>query len=838
VLQRLRFDLSERYGPPETIPLVRTLYVDTDPEALDDSTRTRPQARRAGLRPADVFAAKLSRASHYLKPRHNSQTLTEGWFDPQLLYKIPRAPLTMGVRLFGRLAFCDHYRQLMARVQAELEAALAPDAFDRTEARTGLQRRTNRPRVYVVASLAGGTGSGMFLDMAYAVRARLRRMGYEQPELIGVLIVPPADPSVTPPQWLGNTYAALTELNHYSRPDTIFTASYDEQSAIVRERVAPFSQCYLLSGRAPAAPSGSSFSQRAGSSAAASPGRPRTLGSGVVAKPASRPEIALATPQAEPPSVHVAFRPYGDAAELIRLNLFTPVGRVAAEKRAQSADPTTTPRGPAVAAFGLSGFGWPRAEIVDRTTAQVARAILRRWATPDLQRSREVMPRQAQQKWSQMGLDADAVLAQLREVADAAAGGNVEQIIAELTDPLLPRGWLARLPDPARVVAAIERFFILLGPPAAPGTRMPTPVEEAINSAMNAKGTRLAREVYNLVPTLANDPQYRLSGAEELIRQFLATTDRLLESFGVQIGDLDAKAQAAFDLITLYAHKKGLRKPTAAEFTEAIKAYPQSRFQSALSRGLTTLYQTVREALVLQLNDVTTARQRLETAAKAAAGAPAPAEPAVNGRRLMPPGCATLDAAVSRFVGAITDTEMGEIDARVQDALDPQLHGLFLACLRSASGPERVVGTVYHETRAYLEARLGEADLAGMFRDRFRTPEQAEKALEDTYHDAEPALVAAGPWAGGEVAVVGSPAPPAGEPLRELARRAIPVAGLPIADTPDELTVYREWPSIPFSAIPHFGQDGAAAFQALTETQQCPAHSRLDVIQWFGPEDG
>jgi hypothetical protein len=181
---------------------------------------------------------------------------------------------------------------------------------------------------------------------------------------------------------------------------------------------------------------------------------------------------------------------------------------------------------------------------------------------------------------------------------------------------------------------------------------------------------------------------------------------------------------------------------------------------------------------------------------------------------------------------------MGEIDLRIQDGLDPQLHGLFLACLRSASGPESVVETVYRETRAYLEVRLGEADLAGMFRDRFRTPQQAEKALEDTYHDAEPALLAAGPWSGREVAVVGCPAAPAGEPLRELARRAIPVAGLPLADTPDELTVYREWPSIPFSAIPHLGPDGAAAFQALAETQQCRPHSRLDVIQWFGPEDG
>src|SRR5205823_4094543 len=139
------------------------------------------------------------------------RSLIERWFDPQLLYRIPRNPQTMGLRLFGRLAFCDHYRAFVAKLQAELDAALTPEARQLTEQRTGLQPRTNRPRVYVVAGLAGGTGGGMFLDVAYVVRARLRRMGYDSPDVVGVLMVPPADPSLTPALALGNCYAALTE---------------------------------------------------------------------------------------------------------------------------------------------------------------------------------------------------------------------------------------------------------------------------------------------------------------------------------------------------------------------------------------------------------------------------------------------------------------------------------------------------------------------------------------------------------------------------------------------------------------------------------------------------
>ncbi len=84
-----------------------------------------------------MYAARLNRPGHYMKPRFNGRTLTEGWFDAQLLYKLPRHPQTLGVRQFGRLAFLDHYRALMARVQAELDAMVTADALRRRKSAPG-----------------------------------------------------------------------------------------------------------------------------------------------------------------------------------------------------------------------------------------------------------------------------------------------------------------------------------------------------------------------------------------------------------------------------------------------------------------------------------------------------------------------------------------------------------------------------------------------------------------------------------------------------------------------------------------------------------------------------
>src|SRR5438445_4296623 len=133
-----------------------------------------------------------------------------------MLYRIPRNLTTDGLRTLGRLAFIDNYRQIAARLRGDLEACLDPEALTAAGKNTRLQIRSNRPRVYVVASLAGGTGSGIFIDLAYVIRGILKSMGYAQPNVIGLLLAPVADEHSPQQKVLINTVAALTELNHVS----------------------------------------------------------------------------------------------------------------------------------------------------------------------------------------------------------------------------------------------------------------------------------------------------------------------------------------------------------------------------------------------------------------------------------------------------------------------------------------------------------------------------------------------------------------------------------------------------------------------------------------------
>jgi hypothetical protein len=443
------------------------------------------------------------------------------------------------------------------------------------------------------------------------------------------------------------------------------------------------------------------------------------------------------------------------------------------------------------------------------------------------------MPGLAAARWAQLGFEADAVLGHLQYAADLAAGGRVDELVAQQTEPLVPRGWLARAPEPTQVGVALDAVNRLLGPPASSVKRPPTAVEEALARAATNAAAGFVLDLHNLLPSLADDPQFRLAGTEELYRQFLATADRLIERFTQSAVEADARAVTGFECLTQFAHfQKGMRKPAVADLTEALRQYPRARFQALTVRQLVAVYQGVREALGNQLGDVSLARQRLAALATAVSVEGAD-DPPVTFHRLMPPGCSTVGDAVERFLQVLTDADLAEIDRRVQAVLEPEAGGLLRVCLESGSGVQGVAGVVFEEARAHLDERLGEVGLAAMFAERFRTPHQAERAIEQAFQEAEPAWAGTGPWVGSEVAVLGCPGGTAGEPLRELARRAIPVAGLPVTDSRDDLTVYREWPNVPLAALPHLGPAAAAAYRTFPEISQCSPHARTDVSQWL-----
>src|SRR5439155_25736330 len=104
VLQGLRRAIAERFGPPERLPHLRLLYVDTDADAVRAALEG---TSGAALAPDEVLPARLQRPAHYQKPRPDGRPLAAKWCDPRWLDRLAQRPATQGVVGLGRPAFAD-----------------------------------------------------------------------------------------------------------------------------------------------------------------------------------------------------------------------------------------------------------------------------------------------------------------------------------------------------------------------------------------------------------------------------------------------------------------------------------------------------------------------------------------------------------------------------------------------------------------------------------------------------------------------------------------------------------------------------------------------------------
>ena len=131
-------------------------------------------------------------------------------------------------RQFGRLAFFENYTAIRQRIKTQIEEVLVYASLHANEV------TQDRIEVVIVTSLAGGTGSGMFLDVAYLVRDLLSHTDYDALRIKHVTLVAflPEVFSKTParrllPRFAQNTYAAPRSWNITARlePATLCTSA-------------------------------------------------------------------------------------------------------------------------------------------------------------------------------------------------------------------------------------------------------------------------------------------------------------------------------------------------------------------------------------------------------------------------------------------------------------------------------------------------------------------------------------------------------------------------------------------------------------------------------------
>jgi hypothetical protein len=247
ILMDVRQRLIQKYGSLEKIPIVSFLLIDTDQAIF-------------GKNPNYSDAANLDNADKIHTSVHGVEALRKNlreyphlrdWLDPRTL----SGDIHQGagaVRARGRLAYFWNYDTIAKRIEEEY-SEITKDAAKAAAIKNGLQV-SEGVTVYVVGSLLGGTGSGMFLDLAYTVKELLKSQ--RMLETVGIFSIPPNTSAVAVDN-RPNAYASLLELNHYTDSTTTFTAQYKADQPGIENADPPFRYTYLVDTSSPKANLGS-----------------------------------------------------------------------------------------------------------------------------------------------------------------------------------------------------------------------------------------------------------------------------------------------------------------------------------------------------------------------------------------------------------------------------------------------------------------------------------------------------------------------------------------------------------------------------------------------------
>ena len=491
VLSQLRKRMNHRFGESNRVPAMQLLLLDTDKKSLLEKTHSTSGACLTG---EETLALQLRRPQEY---RDHSKRLL-GWLSRRWLYNIPKSLLTEGLRPLGRLAFADHARRTLQRIRLAITQAMDAHSLEESSEQTGLEFSGEGVRVYVVASISGGTGSGMSIDIGYAVRSLLGKLGIENATTTGVLLHSTGRDSRFCDLAKVNAFSWMKEYHHFARPEGAYPG--DEASGLpaMPTGIPTFDNTYFV-----------------------------PLGDG------------LTPDQLKENSDSVA--------RYLMLDTMTSAQTFFEASR--EALPTTIAGHPALRTFGLHTESAASQEALDAVAQQLCQRVVLGWSGAEHESSSPNNPQVTQasegdqettslsdtsqiisgapRAVAQLQLNLEGISANARTLLESQFGTNVEAMLAKLLETQQANA----VTGPAEVVQLVDTLFA-----AAPGSE----AASKKSSREYVFGRRLDAIVSPLGMKLASDLQRWLIHRLDESQERLAGTRQATEWFGEHLLRVEA----------------------------------------------------------------------------------------------------------------------------------------------------------------------------------------------------------------------------------------------------------------------------------------------------------
>jgi hypothetical protein len=568
----------------------------------------------------------------------------------------------------------------------------------------------------------------------------------------------------------------------------------------------------------------------------------------------------------------------GLAGHYLFRDICTPLGRAADLARAGVSGPPWEARGLYYQTFGLFQLSWPRQELCEHAARRLCLQLVQRWMSKDPTPIRANVQQWVQEQWQQNELGTETFIARLGQVCTGRLGRAPEVVLQEAVQPLVdrygsPEGSAAgrgNAPaeiDPEHVAAALARLEELLGKPSeepaveANGSLVQA-LREAAEEVMQDWGQLLAE----LPVRLIEEPDSRLAGAEEAVRQLVATIEQALEHHEPLHKDLSTQAREAYVRLRMLASAPvapsrppsrltdkivGRRSATPAGPVELIRGYAKCRYQSLVLGQVAAALVTLRGHLADEMREINYCRVRLNELLRMLQESSPAAPPRLSahwGRHIFPSACKSLTAALDEVLPAVSPEALRDLDVRLEEMLKQRFRALVHVCMSEANILPGVYQALLETARQFVGGLLPRTDVARMFLDQHRDADDARDDLAGFIDDAAPPLLCAKTATGqrvadaargGHLCVLAVPPGEAGDRLQALAREALHGGDLLAVrndlNPEDSVVIYRESCHLPLADLELLGPAGREAYAQLSATDTFTPHSRTDVA--FLPPD-
>jgi excisionase family DNA binding protein len=232
-------------------PFARFIHFDLDTSTVVESGKSSddPLSAAVAFTQAEKLVKKFD-VDKYVQTQESldRHPLVKEWF-PLTPAKVRELNINLEkgtgqIRSMSRLYFFDQYQQIKQTISLALSELRESISNESKHKRLGLTLAVGELRVVVVASTAGGTGSGAALDLGYLSKALLSNSGVDG-KVNFIWLLPTGYSGANKARTQANTYAALMELETAMR-GMGHARAWSENDRSMRLPPKPYDDVYLL----------------------------------------------------------------------------------------------------------------------------------------------------------------------------------------------------------------------------------------------------------------------------------------------------------------------------------------------------------------------------------------------------------------------------------------------------------------------------------------------------------------------------------------------------------------------------------------------------------------